>query len=214
MTIPEYLYHLEQNTDAWLCERIASIGGTAIDKIAPGGKPRKDLLYQFAGAYITKVPPENFKFQHADRGHQFEPETRDAYSIITGNEVKQVGLVRSGPHKHYSADGLIGDDGILEIKVRIQSVFIMAAIEGYAPIGLRRQVQWGLWVCDREWADYIQYCPELADNGIPPIIQRIYRDEKPKSKREQHVTGKDLDEAAEKFISEMLAIVEKIRGSK
>jgi hypothetical protein len=202
----------EQGTPEWFLSRLCSIGGSAIGKIAPSKKGRKDLLYEFVGELMTGVPAQSFKFQHADRGLKYESAARDYYSLLNNVEVEQVSLVRSHKHKHYSADGLVGFEGMIEIKTRIPAVFVRKHFETM-DISLRRQVQWGLWVCDREWCDCINYCPEMADQGIAPMIQRIYRDEKPLNKKIEHVTGKDLNEKADEFIADMYTMVERLKSA-
>lgn len=194
----------DQGDETWQKHRLASIGGTAINLIAPGGKGYTKLLYEFVGEYLTKVKAESFKFQHADRGLDNETATWDAYTFLTGREVEHVSLIKSdSPHKHYSADALIGEPGIGEGKTRIPSIFVQALTIGYFPIATKRQCQWGLSVCEREWVDYVQFCPEMqnaGENGL--IIQRVYRDEK---------MIKELNEVADKFIDEMKAMVKQIR---
>jgi hypothetical protein len=207
----EYI-DMEQGSDGWFNARLNSIGGTAIGKIAPGGKGRQDLLYDFVGELRTGVPAASFKFQHADRGHEFEPAARKYYAKENFIEIKEVGLVRCHKHKHYSPDGLVGENGMIEIKVRTPAVFIRKHFETM-DISLRRQVQWGLWVCDREWCDCIDYCPEDVDQGNAPLIRRVYRDEKPINKKIEHVTGKDLNEKADEFIADMYTMVERLKSA-
>lgn len=202
--MPEII-HGEQGTTEWSNARCASIGGTAINDIAPGGKGYKKLLYEFAGEMITGIKASSFKFQHADRGLENENETWNLYSFLTGNPVEHVSMVKSDqPHKHYSADALIGGSGIGEGKTRIPSIFVQATIDGYFPIATRRQCQWGLSICEREWVDYCQFCPEIHNAGFNGLlIHRVTRDEK---------MIKELHEVADKFIEEMLGIVDTIKG--
>jgi len=210
--MPQYIYDIDQNSPEWFDARICSIGGTGINKVAGGGKGRKDLLYEFAGELITGVPAESFKFRHADRGHEFEPDARDYYAFTRGIEVKQCGLVKADePHKHVSPDGLVSDSGGLEIKTRIPSVFVKAFVEDTVDIAVRRQIQWSIWITERDWWDLVLYCPEMMSQGVEPIIKRVYRDEKPKSKRMEWVTGKKLNDAANEFIKEMNELANRIR---
>jgi hypothetical protein len=203
---PEIIETCEQGSEDWHKLRLASIGGSSISKItAKGGKQRTSELYSLAGELLTGLKADHFKFQHADRGHDFEGECRDFYSFTTGIETKQVALVRPEgvKYRHCSPDHLVGDDGMGEIKVRIPSVFVEAGTKGLYPITVRKQIQWSLWICEREWCDYIQYCPEMALQGINPlIVDRKYRDEE---------MIKELVEGADKFIEEMLVMVERMK---
>lgn len=203
--MPKYIKDIAQGTDEWEKARIASIGGTAIDKIAPNGKQREDLMHDFASELVTGIPTENFKFKHADRGHKFEPDARLYYGCALKINVEEVGIVKSDKaHMHYSPDGICGDDGLLEIKVRVPSIFSKAIYDEYFPISVKRQIQWGLYICEREWCDYVQYCPEMCDAGINPMVaKRVYRDED---------LIKVLSKAASSFIYDMLAQAERIRS--
>lgn len=188
----------EQNEPEWFQHRLASVGSTVINQIAPEGKGYKDALYKLTGELLTGVKHESFKFQHADRGHEFEPDAREYYEFVTDTEVEQIALIKGKPHMHVSTDGLIGDDGILEIKVRIPSVFLELAEGGTEPIADVRQRDWGLYVSGRWFVDSVNYCPELADAGKKAIlIKRICYDQ-----RQEFI--KELADVADKFIKEML----------
>ena len=104
-------------------------------------------------------------------------------------------------YKHYSPDGFVGDDGIIEIKCVIPSVHIETIIKGKIPAAYRKQVQWGLSICEREWCDFVSYSPTIIDKPI--FVIREKRNEK---------LIKELHEGADKFIEEMLSIVNKIRS--
>ena len=104
-------------------------------------------------------------------------------------------------HKHYSPDGLVRDDGMIEIKSVIPSVQVETILSGKVPAAYRKQIQWGLHICQRKWCDFVSYSPLIACQPI--FIIRVERDEE---------LIKELDEGADKFIDEMLELVEKIKG--
>lgn len=194
----EIITDCEQGSDLWFQYRLASIGGTAINLIAPQGKGYKKTLYEFVGELLTGVKAESFKFQHADRGHEFEPIARSMYEMIADVEVEQVALIKADRHRHESPDGLVGSEGKIEIKTRIPSIFIEADEIDYFPIADKRQIQWGLFISERIWCDRIQYCPEMAQAGKKCIlIDRITRD---------HKMISELKHVADKFIKEMLEL--------
>lgn len=190
-----------QGSAEWLQLRAGSIGGTRINKIAPEGKGRNDELFYAVGELLTGVPAENFKFQHADRGHQYEDEARQLWLYSTGMDVEQVAMITGDPHCHYSPDGLVSDDGMIEIKTRIPSVWLKLAEGGTEPIADRRQRQWGFIVTGRKWIESINYCPEIAAAGLNGmIVKRVLPD---------HKMMKDLKASADLFISDMLKIAAK-----
>jgi len=192
---------MPQGSDEWFTERIGSIGGSSIASVvAKGeGKMRKNLLFRLAGEILTGVKYEGFKNDHMDRGIEQESEARIRYELVTGNEVVQVGLVKLTDYKHESPDGLVGKDGKIEIKCVIPSVQVETIIADKVPANYRKQVQWGLFICERQWCDFISYSPLVTSR--PMWIKRVERDEK---------LIKELDEGADKFIKEMLEILDTI----
>jgi len=192
----------EQGTDEWFEARIGSIGGSSIAAVvAKGqGKMRKNLLYRLAGEILSGEKYESYSNAHMERGIEQEAEARDMYEFITGNEVKQVGLVKESGHKHFSPDGLVADDGVLEIKCVIPSVHVETIISDKVPAAYRKQCSWGHRICERQWVDFVSYSPLVVDKPI--WIKRAERNEK---------LIKELDEGADNFIKELHAIVDKIR---
>ena len=164
----------------------------------------KKTLYELTGELITGVKAESFKFQHADRGHEFEDKARKLYEFIEGVDVEQIALIKGDkPHTHVSTDSIIGKDGILEIKTRIPSIWLELAEGGLEPIADRRQRQWGLSVGKRIWVDSVNYCPEIALAGSGGIlIKRVKRDEKMIA---------ELEAAADRFIKDMLELSAKYK---
>jgi len=202
--MPTIIRDIPQNTPEWKQLRLGSIGSTAINDIAPGTDGYKNRLYRFTGEILTGIPYEDKKFRYADRGHEFEPEAREIYELINGVDVEQITLIQGDtPRTHTSTDGIIGDNGILEIKTRIPSEFIKIANGKKAPIADRRQFYWDLLVSKREWVDYVNYCPELykAKQG-GYLEKRIHRDE-------CKSIIKELADIADEFIKDMLKLASK-----
>lgn len=126
-----------------------------------------------------------------DRGHQVEPIARAWYAHERQVEVEQVGLmVLDGPmpwnpdelvesvdaevpmwRLGYSPDGLVGDDGCIEIKGPRGKRHLLTHIEGAIPADHMPQVQTGMFVAGRSWCDFISYL-----GGEPPFVTRVHAD--------------------------------------
>ena len=141
----EIYTEIPQGSKEWFDLRLGSIGGSGISTVVSSGSGRRQYMLKRASEIITGVRAEDFKFKYADRGHEFEPAARDLYSFRYGVNVDQVALIKDGPYKHHSPDGLVGDDGMIEIKVRLPHVFLEIT-EDNKPMSTsdRMQVQWGL----------------------------------------------------------------------
>ena len=174
----EIIKNIDQGSDEWAAMRCGSIGGTGINVVASKGKGRDQLVYKIASEILTGVKVDEFKFRYADRGNQYEQEAIDYYSFKTDTDIERVGMVRIDERRHYSPDGLVDPGGTIEVKVRLPHVFAELVDKRYFPTSTRRQIQWGLFVCERQWSDYIQYCPEMALRGLNPmVVERVVRDD-------------------------------------
>jgi len=197
------LNDLIQGSEEWFTARIGSIGGSSISAVVAGGKGimRKNLLYRLAGEMLSGQKYEGYSNQHLERGVEQEAAARSLYGLITDISVLQVGLVKENEFKHYSPDGLVGDEGIIEIKCVIPSVHIETIITDKIPGEYYKQMQWGLSICQRAWVDFVSYSPLVTDQPI--WVKRCSPDKE---------LIDQLHEGADKFIEELKTIVLRIKG--
>ena len=95
------------------------------------------------------------------RGVEEEPLAREVYAEHFGVTVEEIGyMVRDegGTRIGYSPDGLVGDDGLIEIKSRLPKKHIVTILDDQVPPENMAQIQAGLWVTGRQWCDYVSYC--------------------------------------------------------
>jgi hypothetical protein len=105
-------------------------------------------------------------------GTALEPAARDWYAFDCDQDVQQVGFCVSDDGRYgASPDGLIGQDGCLEIKCPQRSTHIKYLLDGGLPTKYKCQCHGVLWVTGRKWLDFMSYC-----EGLPPLIVRVYRD--------------------------------------
>jgi predicted phage-related endonuclease len=129
-------------------------------------------MYQIAGERLLGKSVEGYTNGNMQRGQELEAEAREAYEIITSQEVRQVGFCLSDNGLYgVSPDGLIGDEGGLEIKCPTLPVHILYLLENKLPTDYIQQVQGQLLVTGRKWVDFFSYFP-----GIKPLIVRVYPD--------------------------------------
>jgi putative phage-type endonuclease len=180
---PEIRYHweIEQGTDKWHALRRGVITASTIGVFATAtGKPANNdtsrtAIYKLLAERITGESEPSFYNDDMARGHLLEPGARDLYADHTGREVRECGFVTrhiSGIQLGYSPDGLVGDDGLIEIKAPRQKKHLAAMLANEMPPEYVPQVQTGLAVTGRAWADFISYAP-----GLPLFIKRVQRDE-------------------------------------
>ena len=83
-----------------------------------------------------------------------------------------------------SPDGLIGSDGGIEIKCPKASTAVRYMVEDKLPDIYKPQVQGNLWICEREWWDFVVYHPSMD-----LFVKRVYRDDAYIKKLETHITA-------------------------
>jgi hypothetical protein len=173
-----------QEGDDWILSRVGAFTASrasdlmATTKTGPAAS-RGNLLTLLAVERLTGQPVETYSNAAMQRGIELEAEARDAYSFQTGNIVAEVGYV---PHPTIeragcSPDGLIGDSGLVELKVPASMARHMGALRtGAHAQEYAWQLQHQLWVTGRQWVDAVSYDPRFPD-GLQLAIKRVTRDE-------------------------------------
>jgi len=167
---------ITQNTPEWEAARCGLLTASAFsDVLAKGqGKTRRTLLYKLAGERITGKPVENYRNGYMDRGHEAEDQALAWFEMTTETTVDKVGFVRCNERRvGCSPDGLIGDDGGIEIKSVAPHLLIPILESSEFPSEHRAQVQGSLWVTGRKYWECVAFFP-----GMPPFKARAERDER------------------------------------
>lgn len=149
-------------------------------KVAANDKTRS-YVYQLVADRVTDFLEEGFESWDMRRGKQDEIYARELYSE-TYEDVQQCAFISNtieGVDCGYSPDGLVGDDGLIEVKSRKTNLSIKDTMEflhkGEVPKDDILQVQFGLLVSEREWCDYIIYSGGIKMvkvRSVPiPLIQ-------------------------------------------
>ncbi len=108
-----------------------------------------------------------------ERGNLDEPLARDLYSATYAPATELGFMVRDdwGFSIGYSPDGIVGDDGLIEVKSRAPKKHLATILAGDVPPECMAQIQCGLLVSGREWCDYLSYC-----GGMPMWRKRVHPD--------------------------------------
>lgn len=169
---------MEQGTPEWLAaragiptaSRFKDILTKPREKGAEWSKTALTYAYEVAGEILTGQPTESFTSKATERGKMLEPEVRAQYEFIADAEVVEVGFARRG-RAGASPDGLVGDDGAVEIKTHLPKIIIPMIVAGELPDEHEAQTKGLLWITGRDWVDLVAYWP-----GLPLFTHRVYRD--------------------------------------
>lgn len=133
----------------------------------------KALALLLASERITGWTEDTFISSAMERGQMDEPLARDLYSR-TYAPVAEAGLITldlDGAVLGYSPDGLVGDDGLIEVKSRAPKKHLATILADTVPPENMAQIQAGLLVTGRAWCDYLDYT-----GGMPMWRKRVYPD--------------------------------------
>jgi hypothetical protein len=119
---------------------------------------------------VYQEPPPTFWMEW---GVEQEPNALHAYTVATGRSVKRVGFVLPDDTDAYggSPDGLVDDDGLVEIKCPAPEKLIAIHASGDLPLEYRPQIQGLLLITGRQWCDFMCFHPELT-----PFFLRVEPD--------------------------------------
>lgn len=174
----QIIKHMEQGSDEWFASRAGIVTMSALDAVLVNGRGESGFgvgafsyMNELIGERFTGKPVVNFSSQSTQRGHDDEPVARELYEIETDNIVDSVSIILNHGCG-YSPDGLVGSDGLIEIKSKLPKFQVSILYENELPKEHEAQVYGGLWCAEREWLDFVSYC-----EGMPLFIKRVYRDE-------------------------------------
>jgi len=113
-----------------------------------------------------------------ERGHEMEAAARMHYEARTGSFVTEAGICLTDDGVFgYSTDGLVDDDGLIEVKAPIDSTKILAMWQTGNTSEYDHQMQGGMWITGRKWCDFIMFVPDLGAVGKDLFVKRVFRDE-------------------------------------
>lgn len=137
-------------------------------------KYRKELAIE----RLTGKTAEHYVSKPMEWGTLNEPVARTEYELAMGLEVKQIALAMHPAIKWFSAstDGLIGDDGILEIKCLNSINHLDILIAGEIPEEYHYQMLGGMACAERRFCDFVSYDPRMPEH-LQLFVQRFYRDD-------------------------------------
>lgn len=170
----------EQGSDAWLEARRGVVTGSRFRDCRErlkNGQPSKacqEYAMDIARERVGGAAPAKFQNAAMRTGSEQEPVARFAYERRTGNLVEEVGFFTTEDRRFgLSPDGLVDDDGVIEIKTMVGSATLFTAVADGDVSAYMDQCLGYLWLLGRQWVDLILWAPDLQHL----VIKRVERDE-------------------------------------
>ncbi len=195
---------MEQGTEEWFAARAGKVTASRIADLMARTKSgysasRDNYMAQLIVEKFTGKVAESFNSAAMQWGSDQETFARAAYEARKNVLVDEIGFV---PHPTIegvgaSPDGLVGNDGLVEIKCPNTATMIDTLINETVPHKYFAQMQMQMSCTQRKWCDYAVFDPRMPENG-QLFIKRVERDEKFVEDMESEII-KFLDEMNAKF---------------
>ena len=197
-----------QGSPEWKAARLGKVTASRVADVVAKTKTgysssRANYAAQIVAERLTGTAQESYVNAAMQRGTDTEPEARSSYEFYSGQSVVEVGII---PHptiaqSSASPDGLVGEDGLVEIKCPNTATHIETLLGGSVPGKYQTQIQWQLACTGRQWCDFVSY-----DNRMPEhmrlFIERVPRDP---------ARIADLEREVIKFLAEVDAAIAELR---
>jgi putative phage-type endonuclease len=172
-----------QRTEDWYAARLGKVTASRVADVVAKTKTgysasRANYMAQLICERLTGTQGETYQNAAMAWGTEQEPAARGAYEARTGLLVQETGFV---PHPTItmsgaSPDGLVGDDGLVEIKCPNTATHIDTILSESVPGKYNIQMQWQMACTGRQWCDFISYDPRVPEK-MQLWVKRVERDQ-------------------------------------
>lgn len=173
----------DQRTEEWFTARLGKVTGSRVADVLAKTKSGYSAS---RASYMAELICERLTGQQAERftnaamawGTETEPQARAAYEFLTDNPVVETGFVLHPALADFGAspDGLVGADGLVEIKCPNSATHIDTLLTETVPGKYITQMQAQMACTGRSWCDFVSFDPRL-NGDLQMWVKRVHRDE-------------------------------------
>jgi putative phage-type endonuclease len=173
---------MEQGSAEWLAMRLGKVTASKMKDVMSngrGGAPSKmseSYMMELIAERLTGESKPFFENDAMKHGTETEPQARSMFELREGLDVEEVAFIELNEYVGMSPDGLIGDDGLIEIKCPNTSTQIKRALSDDYAADYKDQIQMQLWVSERKYCYFLSFDPRL-DCEAGYLLQKVERDE-------------------------------------
>lgn len=175
---------LVQGSDEWHAARCGSLGASVLHEVVARTKSgysasRANRMATLVIERLTGQPQDTYQNAAMLHGIETEPEARSLYEFMTDADVETIGLVQHPNIEgtHASPDGLIGADGLIEIKCPQPAQHLATLLGEKLADKYIVQMQWQMACADRQWCDFVSYSSVFPE-AMQLFVQRVRRDDR------------------------------------
>ncbi len=191
---------IEQGSPEWFAQRLGKVTASRVADVIAKTKTgystsRENYMAQLVCERMTGTVAESFSNAAMVHGTETEPLARAAYEAHADVLVDEVAMIQHPTIEQAGAspDGLVGDDGQLEIKCPNTATHIDTLLSQTVPGEYVTQMQWQMACTGRQWCDFVSFDPRMTD-GLQLFVKRVQRD---------NAYIQMLEEEVKKFLTEL-----------
>jgi len=193
---------IEQGSEAWLNLRKGVFTASHAQPIASNGKGLETYVTELMADYYA-LQSDSYTNDDMARGNELEASARFCYEMETNQQVEEVTFCKLDEHIGCSPDGLVGEDGLVEIKCHNNKNYFLVMLDRKnVSSAYIWQMQMQMYVTGRKWCDYVAYNPNFEQHFV------IYRFEADLKAFEK------IKEGLKTAVELKLAIMDKINSNK
>lgn len=173
----------EQGSPEWITARLGKVSASRVADMTARTKTgystsRANYAAELIAERLTGQRTEKYTNEAMQWGTDNEAQARSVYELMTDFSVTKVGLVLHPTIDMACAspDGLVGDEGMVEIKCPLTATHIDTLLTETIDGRYIKQTQWQMACCNRQWCDFVSFDPRLPED-LRLYVQRIERDE-------------------------------------
>ncbi|WP_295732167.1 lambda exonuclease family protein [uncultured Bartonella sp.] len=173
-----------QRTPEWFELRLGKVTASRIGDLMAKTRSgysasRANYMTELAIQRLTGAVGQGFTSPAMQWGTEQESNARNAYSFFTENEVEEIAFINHPTIEQAGAspDGLVGDDGLVEIKCPNTATHLDTLLTGKINNKYILQMQWQMACSGRKWCDFVSFDPRFPED-LKIFIKRVERDDK------------------------------------
>ena len=174
---------MEQRTEEWFSARLGKVTASRVADVVAKTKSgysasRANYMAQLVVERMTNKQAESYSNAAMEWGTEQEPLARAAYEAEVGVLVDEVGMIDHPTVEMSGAspDGLVGNDGLVEIKCPTTATHIDTLMGEEAPKKYYDQMQWQMACTGRKWCDFVSFDPRMPE-GLQLFVKRVERND-------------------------------------
>jgi putative phage-type endonuclease len=200
---------MDQRTDEWFSARLGKVTASRVADLMAQTKSgysasRANYMAELICERLTGERAEKFSNAAMQWGTETEPQARAAYSFMTDADVTECGFFDHPSIAMFGAspDGLVGEDGLVEIKCPNVATHLETLLGGIVPAKYVTQMQVQMACTGRQWCDFVSFDPRLPSD-LQMFVQRVARSDE---------AIETIETATTKFLAEMDAKIADLRA--